>query len=62
MELQQNLNLIYDVDAVLHGQGVDASILHARRPRLVKEAEEAIQESISLEIRMKFRKEYNSFK
>ncbi len=48
MELQQNLNLIYDVDAVLRGQGADAAILRARRPGLVKVAEEAMRESISL--------------
>ena len=48
MELQQKLELIYDVDAVLRGQGADASILRARRPGLVKVAEEAMQESLSL--------------
>ncbi len=32
MELQENLDLIYDVDAVLRGQGADAAILRARRP------------------------------
>jgi len=48
MELQQRLELIFDVDAVLRGQGADASILRARRPGLVKVAEEAMQESLSL--------------
>ena len=48
MELQQNLDLIFDVDAVLRGQGADASILRARRPGLVKVAEEAMQDSFSL--------------
>jgi hypothetical protein len=48
MELQQNLDLIFDVDAVLRGQGADATILRARRPGLVKVAEEAMQESFSL--------------
>jgi hypothetical protein len=48
MELQQNLDLIFDVDAVLRGQGADAAILRARRPTLVKIAEEAMQESFSL--------------
>jgi hypothetical protein len=48
MELKQNLELIYDVDAVLRGQGADASVLRARRPGLVKVAEEALQESFSL--------------
>jgi hypothetical protein len=48
MELQLNLDLIFDVDAVLRGQGADASILRARRPTLVKVAEEARRESISL--------------
>jgi len=48
MELQQKLELVFDVDAVLRGQGADASILRARRPRLVKIAEQARQESFSL--------------
>jgi hypothetical protein len=48
MELQQKLELIFDVDAVLRGQGADASILRARRPGLVKVAEDAMQESLSL--------------
>lgn len=48
MELRENLDLIYDVDAVLRGQGADAAILRARRPGLVKVAEKAIQESFSL--------------
>jgi hypothetical protein len=38
MELQQNLDLIFDVDAVLRGQGADASILCTRSPALVKVA------------------------
>jgi hypothetical protein len=48
MELQQKLDLIFDVDAVLRGQGADAAILRARRPGLVKVAEKAMQESFSL--------------
>jgi hypothetical protein len=48
MELQQNLNVIFDVDAVLRGQGADASILRSRRPNLVKVAEDAMHESYSL--------------
>jgi hypothetical protein len=48
MELQENLDLVFDVDAVLRGQGADASILRARCPALVKVAEEAMQESSSL--------------
>jgi len=48
MELQKNLDLVFDVDAVLRGQGADASVLRARNPALVKVAEQAIQESISL--------------
>jgi hypothetical protein len=48
MELQENLDLIYDVDAVLRGQGADAAILRARRPGLVKVAEKAMQECFSL--------------
>ena len=48
MELHQKLDLIYDVDAVLRGQGADAAILRARRPALVKIAEEARQKSFSL--------------
>ena len=47
MELQQNLELIFDVDAVLRGQGADAAILRARRPALVKVAEKARQESLA---------------
>src|SRR4030066_422408 len=34
MELQQNLELIFDVDAVLRGQGAAAAVLRARRPAL----------------------------
>src|SRR4030042_5672628 len=48
MELQQNLELIFDVDAVLRGQGADAAVLRLRRPALVKVAEEALQESLPL--------------
>ena len=48
MELQQKLDLIFDVDAVLRGQGADAAVLRTRRPALVKVAEDAMQESISL--------------
>lgn len=48
MELQQKLDIVYDVDAVLRGQGANASILRARRPALVNIAEEARQNSISL--------------
>ena len=48
MQLQQKLDLIFDVDAVLRGQGADAAILRARRPGLVKIAEEAKQASYSL--------------
>jgi hypothetical protein len=48
MQLQQNLELIYDVDAVLRGQGADAAVLRSRRPALVEVAEKARQESLSL--------------
>jgi hypothetical protein len=48
MELQQRLDLVFDVDAVLRGQGADAAILRARRPGLVEVAEKARQESYSL--------------
>jgi hypothetical protein len=48
MELQEKLDLIFDVDAVLRGQGADAAILRARRPKLVEVAEKAMQESFSL--------------
>ncbi len=48
MELQQKLELSYDVDAVLRGQGADAAVLRIRRPGLVKVAEEARQASFSL--------------
>jgi hypothetical protein len=48
MELQQKLDLIFDVDAVLRGQGADAAILRARRPGLVNIAEKAMQASYPL--------------
>jgi hypothetical protein len=48
MELQLNLDLVYDVDAVLRGQGADPAVLRARRPSLVEIAERARQESLSL--------------
>ena len=48
MELQQKLDLVFDVDAVLRGQGADAAVLRERNPRLVKVAEQALQEGISL--------------
>jgi len=48
MELQQNLDLVFDVDAVLRGQGAVPSILRARSPALVNVAEAAMQEGTSL--------------
>jgi hypothetical protein len=48
MELQQNLDLVFDVNAVLRGQGADPEILRARRPRLVEVAEKARLDSIAL--------------
>jgi hypothetical protein len=48
MELQQNLDLIFDVNAVLRGQGADPEVLRARRPRLVEVAEKARLDSIAL--------------
>jgi hypothetical protein len=48
MELLPNLELLYDVDAVLRGQGADAAIIRARRPALVEIAEQARQASLSL--------------
>ncbi|NJD57785.1 MAG: hypothetical protein C3F13_04805 [Anaerolineales bacterium] len=48
MELHLNLDLAYDVDAVLRGQGADPAVLRARRPALVEIAERARQESLSL--------------
>jgi len=48
MELQQKLELVFDADAVLRGQGADAAIIRTRRPGLVKIAEDAMQESLSL--------------
>jgi hypothetical protein len=48
MELQQNLELIYDVDAVLRGQGAEPSVLRKRRPALVEIAEQARQASFRL--------------
>lgn len=47
MELQQKLDLVFDVDAVLRGQGADAAVLRARRPRLVEVAEKARLESLA---------------
>jgi hypothetical protein len=58
MELQQNLDLVYDVDAVLRGQGADAAVLRARRPALVEVAERARQESLSLLIPRVVYREY----
>ncbi len=48
MELQQQLDLVFDVDAVLRGQGANASILRSRNPRLVRVAERALQECTPL--------------
>jgi len=48
MELQQKLELVFDADAVLRGQGADAAIIRLRRPGLVKIAEDALQESLAL--------------
>ena len=48
MELQQKLELVFDADAVLRGQGADAAIIRTRRPGLVKIAEDAMQESLPL--------------
>jgi hypothetical protein len=48
MELLQNLDLVFDVDAVLRGQGANPSILSARSPRLVKVAEKALQECMPM--------------
>ena len=48
MELQQNLDLIFDVDAVLRGEGAEAPVLRARSPALVNVAEQAMQEGTSL--------------
>jgi len=58
MELQENLELIFDVDAVLRGQGADAAVLRARRPGLVKVAEKAMEESLSLLVPKVVYKEY----
>ena len=48
MELHQKLDLIFDVNAVLRGQGADPEVLRARRPKLVEMAEKARLESIAL--------------
>ncbi len=45
MALLQNLELVFNVDAVLRGQGADPSILRARSPGLARVAEQAIQEA-----------------
>lgn len=48
MELQQKLDLVFDVDAVLRGQGADAAVLRARRPKLIEVAEKARRDSYPL--------------
>jgi hypothetical protein len=48
MELQLKPELFYDVDAVLRGQGAEASVLRQRRPALVEIAEQARQASLPL--------------
>ena len=40
----QNLELEFDLDAVLRGQGADPAVLRQRRPALVQLAEQAMQE------------------
>ena len=47
MELQPSLDLIFDVDAVLRGQGADPAILRTRQPALVTVAEKARQDSLA---------------
>jgi hypothetical protein len=48
MPVLENLKLQIDADAVLRGQGADPAVLRARRPALVKLAEQAIQEGLPL--------------
>ena len=43
-----NLELDFDVDAVIRGQGADPAILRARRPTLVQIAEQALQDGVPL--------------
>lgn len=44
----ENLELTIDVDAVLRGQGSDPAVLRARRPVLVRLAEQALEEGLPL--------------
>ncbi len=48
MELHQKLELVFDADAVLRGQGADPAILRLRRPGLVQVAEQARAASLAL--------------
>jgi hypothetical protein len=48
MSLLQNPELIFDVDAVLRGQGADPAVLRRRSPALVLVAEKAMQEGLAL--------------
>jgi hypothetical protein len=44
MALLQNLELVFDADAVMRGQGADPALMRKRSPKLVQVAERAIQE------------------
>jgi hypothetical protein len=48
MPVLENLELHFDADAVMRGQGADPAILRARRPALANLAEQAIQEGLPL--------------
>ncbi len=48
MPALENLELDFDVDAVLRGQGAEPAILRARRPALVDLAEKALHEGLPL--------------
>lgn len=55
----ENLELEFDVDAVLRGQGADPAVLRARRPALVALAEQALQEGLPLIEPMVVYKQFN---
>ncbi len=48
MELKRNPDVTFDASAVLRGQGLDPAMLQARQSRLVKIAEAALEEGLSL--------------
>lgn len=55
----QKLDLHFDVDAVLRGQGADPAVMRARRPALVSLAEKAMQEALPLVEELVIYREYD---